>query len=41
MKLSHGAKAVYQVFERMGIEPTMADLEIIINTMEVIQSKRK
>lgn len=40
MKLSHGAKALYEVFDRMGIEPSMADIEIVINTMEVVESKK-
>lgn len=41
MKLSDGAEALYEVFDRMEIEPSMADLEIVINTMQVVESKKK
>lgn len=41
MKLSDGAQAVYEVFDNLGIEPTMADIEIVIETLKVSESKKK
>lgn len=42
IKLSDGAKALYQVFDKMGIDsPEMSDIEIVINTMEVVESNKQ
>ena len=41
MKLSDGAQALYEIFDNMGIEPSMADIEIVINTMQVVESNKK